>query len=174
MHLLTQCIPAIPIVVASPLPINSLCIPVNFSQGSFIIFSSGFEEQGGKRRLHDLYLSTLSRSGHLGSISPFFSCFPLLLPLSVLFLFFFVFCQFLPIHSRPLSYPLNSCSTFIYDLNSLSHVQDVFFAGFGLNFCWEEGGKERHAAEHTAASCSLWEEEGSPFLSLLAFILHIN
>jgi hypothetical protein len=43
-----------------------------------------------------------------------------------------------------------------------------------LNFCWEEGGKERHATEHAAAAGKLWKEEGSPFLSLLAFILHIN
>ena len=30
--------------------------------------------------------------------------------------------------------------------------QNEFFAGFGLNFHWEEGGKERHGAEHAAAA----------------------
>jgi hypothetical protein len=71
--------------------------------------------------------------------------------------------------------PLSGCSAFIHDLNSLSHVQEVFFVGFGLNFCWEEGGKERHVAEHAAATTGrLWEEEGSPSLSFFAFILHIN
>jgi hypothetical protein len=103
-----------------------------------------------------------------------------ILPLSLVFspsssslgsvFLFFVFCQFLPTRSSPLSFPLSSCSTFIYDLNSLSHVQEVFFAGFGLNFRWEEGGKERY----TAAAGRLWEKEGSPSLSLFAFILHIN
>jgi len=39
-----------------------------------------------------------------------------------------------------------------------------------LNFRWEEGGKERY----TAAAGRLWEKEGSPSLSLFAFILHIN
>jgi len=43
-----------------------------------------------------------------------------------------------------------------------------------LNFHWDEGGKEKHAARHAAAAGRLWEEEGSPSLSLLAFILHIN
>jgi hypothetical protein len=99
-----------------------------------------------------------------------------ILPLSLVFspsssslgsvFLFFVFCQFLPTRSSPLSFPLSSCSTFIYDLNSLSHVQEVFFAGFGLNFRWEEGEKERHAAGHAATAGKLWEEEGSPSLSL--------
>jgi hypothetical protein len=72
-------------------------------------------------------------------ISPIF---PFLLPLSVLFFFY----QFPPPVLAPFPFPLSSCPTFIHDLNSLSRVQEVFFAGCGLNFYWEKGGKERHAA----------------------------
>jgi hypothetical protein len=136
---------------------------------SFIIFSSGFEEQRGKRRLHDPYLSNLSRSGHFGSIFPLFFLF---FPFFFLSQFSFFLCQFPPTRSSPLSSPLSSCSTFIHDLNSLSRVQQVFFAGFGLNFCWEEGGRERHAAEHAVVASRLWEKEGSPSLSPCIYTSH--
>ena len=73
--------------------------------------------------------------------------------------------SFFPPIPAPFSFPLNSFLAFTHNLNSLSHAQEVFFAGFGLNFCWEEGGKERHAA----AAGKLWEEEGSPSLSLCIY-----
>jgi len=93
--------------------------------------------------------------------------FPLLLPLSVLF--FSV--SFLP-PVPALSFPLSSCSTFIHDLNSLSRVQKVFFVGFGLNFHWEEEGRERHPAEHAVATGRLWEEERAPSLSPCIYTSH--
>jgi hypothetical protein len=107
-----------------------------------MIFSSEFEEQGGKRRQHDLYLSTLSRSRQFGSISPpSFSCFPLLLPLLVFFFFFFfIFCQFLPTRSSPFSFPLNSYSAFIHDLNSLTCSRGIlcwFWFEFSLGRRWK-------------------------------------
>jgi len=107
-------------------------------------------------RLHDPYLSTLSRSGQFGSISPpSFSRFPpsssFLGSLS-LFFFLFFFCQFLPTCFSPLSFPLSS-----------------LFASFGLNFRWEESVKERHATEHAAAADRHWEEEGH----LLSLSLHL-
>ena len=80
----------------------------------------------------------------------------------------FFFCQFLPTRSSPLSLPLSGCSAFIHDLNSLSRVQEVFFVGCGLNFYWEKGGRERHAA----AAGRLWEEKGLPSLSLCIYTSH--
>jgi hypothetical protein len=126
-------------------------------------------------RLHDPYLSTLSRSGEFGSISPpSFSRFP---PsssfLGSLFLFLFFFLSVSSHLFQPSFLPPKQLPAFIHDLNSLSHVQDVLFASFGLNFRWEESVKERHATEHAAAADRHWEEEGHLF-SLLAFILHIN
>jgi len=41
-----------------------------------------------------------------------------------------------------------------------------------LNFCWEEGGKERHVVEHAVAASRIWEEEGSPFLSPCIYTSH--
>ena len=110
-----------------------------------------------------------SRPHHLSNLSKFGE------GLTVFFLFSCWFSSFFLSHFlEPSSLPSRQLS------NLLSRSQFSFTCSqctlywFGLGFRQEGGREEQHAAGHAAIADNFWEEEGSPSLSLLAFILPIK